>query len=206
MAPSDTRFFTEAWAITVPSHPNVKFIHLTPEHHDEYIKLDSNPLNRPFSDPLDKIWTEERKQEVKRRLRERYILSKTKYRALDLLVQVNGKSVGGGGVYEIPDVVAGLANVGLLLEESVRGMGLGKAMFQVLLRLSNELDIDVVGAGTMKANKPMRALAASLGLEEKEEIVKVPGRGVLAELIYITDQTKWKDFKINVEFKGPAPE
>jgi RimJ/RimL family protein N-acetyltransferase len=206
MAPSDIRFFTEDWTITVPSHPHVKFVRIVPKYLDECIEFESNPLNRPFSDPNHKIWTEERKQESKARLHERYTFSKTEHRALDVMVQVDGKCVGVGGVYEIPDIVAGLANVGLSLDENERGKGLGKANLQVLLRLSNELDVDVVGAGTMKANKPMRALAASLGLEEKEEILDIPGRGVVAELIFIIDQRRWKDFEMNIEFKGPAPE
>jgi hypothetical protein len=50
----------------------------------------------------------------------------------------------------------------------------------------------------------MRALAASLGLEETEEIKEVPGRGVVAEVLYKNiPREKWRDLDMNVEFRGP---
>jgi hypothetical protein len=79
---------------------------------------------------------------------------------------------------------------------------------QVLLRLSNEIDATVISVATMKANKPMRALATSLEFVEREEIVDFPGKGVIAEVVFSIDNARWrawKDYEINVEFKGPAP-
>jgi RimJ/RimL family protein N-acetyltransferase len=127
---------------------------------------------------------------------------------LEFLVHVNGKLMGYGGVFEIPEVAAGFANLGLGLNPSLRGTGLGKAIMQVLLRLSNEIDASVISVGTMKANNLMCALAKSLGFEEREEIVDIPGRGVIAEVLFSIDHAKWrdwKDYEINIEFKGLAP-
>jgi RimJ/RimL family protein N-acetyltransferase len=125
---------------------------------------------------------------------------------LDILVQIEGETVGHGGVHEIPDVHAGLANIGIALAESARGKGLGKATMQILLRLANELEVTLVHAGTMLANKPMRALAASLGFTEKEELLSMPGRGVIAEILFENvDYKRYKDLDMNIEFTGPAP-
>ncbi|KAK0099729.1 hypothetical protein ONS96_008226 [Cadophora gregata f. sp. sojae] len=84
-----------------------------------------------------------------------------------------------------------------------QGKGVGKALFALLLRLSNELDVDGlrVSAGTMKSNGPMRALAKGFGLMETEEIVEVPGRGVVAEICWNDiEKEKWMDLDWAVEF------
>jgi len=209
MPPSDARFFSDDWMITLPSFSDVKFVRLTPPRSDEYIKVLSDPLNRPFANPseLADVWDEEMIKGVKGRFLARYNLSKTKYQALEFLVQIDGKTVGHGSVYEIPKVFVGLANIGLGLVESARGKGIGKAGWQVLLRLSNELDITLAGAGTMSTNKPMRALAKSLGFTEKEEVLTVPGRGVVADIMFESiDFKRYKDLDMKVEFLGPAPE
>jgi RimJ/RimL family protein N-acetyltransferase len=205
---SDSRFFTEDWTITVPLHPTVKFLRLTPPRTNEQIKILTNPDNQPFASPADReeVWDEEGIQQTKQRFHERYTLAKEKFNCLEILVQVGGEAVGLGGVYEIPQVQAGLANIGLMLVESARGRGIGKSAMQVLLRLSNELDVVLVHAGTMLANKPMRALAATLGFTEREELLQIPGRGVVAELLFEDiDYKRWKDLDMNVEFTGPAP-
>ncbi len=208
MPPSDTRFFTEDWILTLPSHPDVKFIRLTPPVFGERIKILADPLNHPFDSPADKeVWTPIKIEESRQRFIDQYNLSKAKYRALGILVQIDGKTVGQGGVHEIPMVKAGLANIGLSLAESARGKGLGKATMQILLRLSNELEVNIVHAGTMLANKPMRALAAALGFTEREEVLSIPGRGIVAEILFENvDYKKFKDLNIDVEFTGPAPE
>jgi len=98
------------------------------------------------------------------------------------------------------------ANLGLLMEEKARGKGVGKATMEVLLRLSNEIKADYVEAGTMKANKPMRALARSFGFKEREEVYEVEGRGVLAEvLLGGIEREKWLGLEMVVEFEGLAP-
>ena len=209
MAPSEPRFFTEDWIITLPSHPNAKFIRMIPSRHEQQIKILSNPLNHPFENPADQaeVWDEAFIAGVNQRFDERYTLSKTAFQAIDILVELDGEIVGSGTVMEIPQVQKGLANIGLTLSPVARGKGLGKAAMQVLLRLSNECQVDHVHAGTMKANVPMRSLAKSLGFVEREEVLEVPGRGVVAEILFEDfRQERWKDLEMNVEFLGPVPE
>jgi len=46
-----------------------------------------------------------------------------------------------------------------------------------------------------------------LDFKEREELLEVPGRGVVAEILFEgIDYKRWKDLEMNVEFKGPAPE
>lgn len=209
MPPSDPRFFLEDWIITLPSHPDVKFVRLKPLNHGEQIKILSDPLNSPFSSPADlaEVWDAPRIAKARDRFLARYRLSKTKFNALDVIAQIDGQTIGNAAVMEIPEVMEGLVNVGLSLDPSVRGRGLGKAFMQLLLRLSNEMEFKVIHAGTMKANKPMRAIAKSLDFKEREELLEVPGRGVVAEILFEgIDYKRWKDLEMNVEFKGPAPE
>jgi RimJ/RimL family protein N-acetyltransferase len=181
MPPSDPRFFTEEWIITLPSQPKLKFTPMTPTpaNFDSWAKICTNPLNHPFDNNKHKVWDEEKLKATKDGLRQRFNDAKTKHHVLELLVQLNGESVGCGGVFEL-EHEPHMANIGLMIEESARGSGVGKALMQVLLRLSNEFEVEFIEAGTMKVNKPMRALAASLGLEETDEIKEVPGRGVVA--------------------------
>ena len=209
MSPTDPRFFSDDGVITLPSFPNVKFIRLTPPRIGDYVNILANPLNRPFASPsgLADVWDEEMIKQTKERVLALHNRSKTKYNALLLLIQIDGKTVGKGNVEELPEVFAGLANIGLDLEESARGKGIGKAGWEVLLRLSNELDITIAGAGTMSTNKPMRALAKSLGFTEKEEVLTVPGRGVVADILFQNiDFRRYKDLDMKVEFLGPASE
>jgi RimJ/RimL family protein N-acetyltransferase len=131
-------------------------------------------------------------------------MSKTEHRGFGSLASDRWEICGLWRSFEITEVL-GLVNVGILLDESVRGTRLGKATMQVLLGLGNEIDAAVISTATIKANKPIRALATSLGFVEKEEIVDIPDRGIIADVTYKIDHTR-KDFEINVEFKGPAPE
>jgi RimJ/RimL family protein N-acetyltransferase len=208
MPPSDPRFFTDEWIITLPSHPKLKFIPMTPtlSNFDSWVKICTNPLNYPFSNNKHEVWDEKKLKETKDRIRQRFIDAKTKYHVLELLVQLDGESVGCGGVFEL-EHEPHIANIGLMIEESARGSGVGKALMQVLLRLSNEFEVEVIEAGTMKINKPMRVLAANLGLEETDEIKEVPGRGIVAEILYKDiEREKWKDLDMKVEFTGPVLE
>jgi RimJ/RimL family protein N-acetyltransferase len=208
MPPSDPRFFTEEWIITLPSHPKLKFTPMTPTpaNFDSWVKICTNPLNHPFDNNKHEVWDEEKLKATKDRIRQRFIDAKTKHHVLELFVQLDGQSVGCGGVFEL-EHEPHIANIGLMVEESVRGSGVGKALMQVLLRLSNEFEVEIIEAGTMKVNKPMRALATSLGLKEKDEIKEVPGRGVVAEILYKDiAREKWKDLDMKVEFTGPVPE
>jgi len=123
-----------------------------------------------------------------------------------MLVVIDGETVGSGAVQAIPQVQQGLANIGLYLAESARGKGIGKATTEGLLRLSNEIDATHMHAGTMKANIPMRKLAKSLDFTEREEVLTVPGRGVVAEILFEGFRhERWKDLKMTVKFLGLAP-
>ncbi len=145
---------------------------------------------------------------VKEQAIKRYNDGITKHNALEVLPQIDGKFVGHGGCYQVDiPVPERIANVGLGLIPEARGKGVGKAMMQLLLRLSNELDVDAVHAGTMKENTAMRALAKSLGLEETERVLELPGRGVVANILYDNVRPeRWIDLDIVVDFKGPAPQ
>jgi hypothetical protein len=67
--------------------------------------------------------------------------------------------------------------------------------------------VEFIEAGTMKANKPMRALAASLGLKETDQIKEMPGRDVVAEILYKNiEKERWDNLDMKVEFTGPARE
>ncbi len=133
-----------------------------------------------------------------------YAESSIRHHALDVFVSLEGKFVGWGGVFEItpPDEKPSVANIGIRLSPEVRGRGLGKALMQVLLRLSNEVDLDIIEAGTMKYNTSMRALAKSVGLVETDEIKEIPGQGVVAELMFKNiEREKWRDLDMVVEFR-----
>jgi hypothetical protein len=53
----------------------------------------------------------------------------------------------------------------------------------------------------MSTNKPMRALAKSLGFTEREEVLSVPGRGVVAYILFENvDYKRYKDLEMKVEF------
>lgn len=133
-----------------------------------------------------------------------YAESRTRHNALDVYISLEGKFVGWGGVFEItnPDEKPSVANIGIKLSPEVRGKGLGKVLMQVLLRLSNEVDADIIEAGTMKYNTSMRALAKSVGLVETDEIKEIPGQGVVADLLFKNiEREKWRDLDMVVEFK-----
>jgi RimJ/RimL family protein N-acetyltransferase len=129
--------------------------------------------------------------------------ARTKHNAVGVLACVDGAPVGMGNIVAIEAGPPSLANVGIMLMSAARGQGIGKALLRVLLRLANEVDVDVIEAGTMKGNRGMRALAASVGLVETEE-VKRRGDGngeVVAEVMYKDiEREKWRDVELEVEF------
>jgi RimJ/RimL family protein N-acetyltransferase len=137
-----------------------------------------------------------------------YADSRTRHHALDVFVSLEGKFVGWGGVFEItaPDEKPTVANIGIRLSPEVRGKGLGKILMQVLLRLSNEVNADIVEAGTMKHNSSMRALAKSVGLAETDEIKEIPGQGFVAEIRFKNiEKEKWRDLDMVVDFRDQVP-
>lgn len=131
MAPSDLRYFTEDWTITIPAYPELSFIRLTPFFYDEFFLFVSNPKNLPFPGKEDRQWTSEHKQAGLQRIQDRYILSKTKHQGLDFIVHRDGKLVSWGGVSDPSDIVKGLANITLAIDENLRAQGVGKAIMGI---------------------------------------------------------------------------
>ncbi|KAL7896181.1 acyl-CoA N-acyltransferase [Trichoderma sp. SZMC 28014] len=211
MAPfqKDNRFFTKDWIITLPSHPepNLKFIRLTPAETPEFIRFAQQAVIPPAPKSTEAPLAEPQAPPVVipgERMERMYAESRTRHHALDVFVSLEGKFVGWGGVFEImgPDEKPSVANIGIRLSPEVRGKGLGKTLMQVMLRLSNELDINVIEAGTMKHNTSMRAVAKSIGLVETEEIKELPGQGVVADILFKDiERENWRDLDMVVEFK-----
>lgn len=94
-----------------------------------------------------------------------------------------------------------VANLGIKLSPEVRGKGLGKVFMSVLLRLSNEVEVDVVEAGTMKFNTSMRASARSVGLVETLEVKVVDGEVVADCMFKDIERERWRGLDMVVEFR-----
>lgn len=213
MAPfqKDDRFFTKDWTITLPSRPepNLRLIRLTPAETPAFIRFAEEAVIPPAPKSTEAPLAEPRAPAViipEERMERMYAESRTRHHALDVFISLEGKFVGWGGVFEItgPGEKPSVANIGIRLSPEVRGKGLGKTLMQVMLRLSNELDTNVMEAGTMKHNTSMRAVAKSVGLVETEEIKELPGQGVVAEILFKDiEREKWRDLDMVVEFKDP---
>ncbi|GFP60293.1 hypothetical protein ACSS6W_000103 [Trichoderma asperelloides] len=207
--PRDDRFFTKDWTITLPSRPepSLEFIRLTPAETAAFVRFAEGAVIPPAPKSTEAPLTEP--QDPPRpipgqRMRRMYAESRTRHHGLDVYMSLEGKFVGWGGVFEItaPDEKPSVANIGIRLSPEVQGKGLGKVLMQVLLRLSNEVDADIIEAGTMKHNTSMRAMAKSIGLVETDEIKEVPGMGVVAELLFKNiEREKWRDLDMVVEFR-----
>jgi len=205
----DDRFFTKDWTITLPSRPepNLKFIRLTPGETAAFIRFAEGAVSPSAPKSAEAPPAEPQAPPAPipgERMQKMYVESRTRHHALDVFMSLEGKFVGWGGVFEItaPDEKPSVANIGIRLSPEVRGKGLGKMLMQVLLRLSNEVDADIIEAGTMKYNTSMRAMAKSVGLVETDEIKEIPGQGVVAELLFKNiKREKWRDLDMVVEFK-----
>ncbi|TGO15758.1 hypothetical protein BTUL_0036g00490 [Botrytis tulipae] len=198
-----SKLFTEDWIITIPSHPHLRFIRLIPSRYDHLVRIFSNPLNDPNNrTPDDTSWKESDSHDLIKTYTQRFSTSKTSHNALALLVEENGIIVGIGLVNELEHQPR-FANIGTILEEAGRGHGVGKVLMELLLRLSCEMNVDVVEAGTMKKNAAMRGLMRSLGIEEVEEEKIMPGNRKVAEIMFKDiERQRWRDFEIQVEFLG----
>lgn len=209
MAPfqKDDRFFTKDWTIVLASRPepNLSFNRLTPAETPAFIRFAEGAVIPPAPKGTEALTEPQAPPAIPgERMERMYAESRTRHHALDVFVSLEGKFVGWGGVFEItpPGERPSIANIGIRLSPEVRGKRLGKTLLQVLLRLSNELDIDVIEAGTMKHNTPMRAVAKSVGLVETEEIKELPGQGVVAEILFKDiEREKWRDLDMVVEFE-----
>ncbi|KAB8298141.1 hypothetical protein EYC80_001897 [Monilinia laxa] len=204
MPSSDSsKFFTEDWTATIPSHPNLRFIRLIPSRYDHLVRILSNPLNDPNNRlPDDTSWKDSDSQDLIYTFTKLHIAAKTDHNSLSLLVEENGKIVGLGTIHEFEHQPR-LANIGTMLEAEGRGHGVGKVLMKLLLRLSNELDVDAVEAGTFKGNVAMRGLMRSLGVEETDEEKIVPGDRKVAEVMFKDiERERWENFEFVVEFLG----
>jgi L-amino acid N-acyltransferase YncA len=205
----DDRFFTKDWTITLPSRPepNLKFIRLTPAETAAFERFAEGAVGPPAPKSIEASSVEPQAPPAPfpgERMQNMYVESRTRHHGLDVYLSLEGKFVGWGGVYEItaPDEKPSVANISIKLSPEVRGKGLGKILMQVLLRLSNEVDADIIEAGTMKYNTATRAMAKSVGLVETDEIKDVPGKGVVADLLFKNiEREKWRDLDMVVEFK-----
>ncbi|TGO65760.1 hypothetical protein BCON_0001g00760 [Botryotinia convoluta] len=198
-----SKLFTEDWIITIPSHPHLRFIRLIPSRYDHLLRIFSNPLNDPNNrTPDDTSWKESDSLDLIKTYTQRFSTSKTSHNGLALLVEENGKIVGIGLMHEFEHQPR-FANIGTILEEPGRGHGIGKILMELLLRLSCELNVDVVEAGTMKKNAAMRGLMRSLGIGEIEEEKIMPGNRKVAEIMFKDiERQRWRDFEIQIEFLG----
>ncbi|KAF7947776.1 hypothetical protein EAE96_008855 [Botrytis aclada] len=198
-----SKLFTEDWIITIPSHPKLRFIRLIPSRYDHLVRIFSNPLNDPNNrTPDDSTWKESDSLDLIKTYTQRFSTSKTSHNALALLVEENGITVGIGLIHEFEHQPR-FANIGTILEEAGRGHGVGKILMELLLRLSCELNVDVVEAGTMKKNAAMRGLMKSLGIGEVEEEKIMPGNRKVAEIMFKDiERQRWRDFEVQVEFLG----
>ena len=193
-----SQFFTQKWVITISSQPSLKLFRFTPEHHSAWLlPIVTNPENNEFQDSKNKVWDAAAKEEWRKRTESDYAEANTKHHHLTTLIELDGKIVGYGDIYTIRE---GVASIGIVLEKEARGRGIAKLAVKGLIQLCFDHDIKPV-LGTMKANKPMRALMANLGVPEVEQITDLPGRGVVAELHYDIERTSWKDVDMRIVFE-----
>jgi RimJ/RimL family protein N-acetyltransferase len=204
-ANEDTKFFTHHWTITLPTHPSLKYIHTTISHLDPWLALLSDPTNHPHDEhSRTKVWDEAAISEFRKTTSEKYIASYTSFNALQMLIEKDGEIIGAGNYFLLP---TGWVNIGLLISEKARGKGLGKLSMKVLVELARRMGVEKLAAGTMKANKQLQAMMASLKIQGKEEGTEVPGRGVVGEIKYAIPETVgWEDLDLKVEFGAPASE
>lgn len=195
-----SEFFTRSWTVTLPSHPGLKFFRATPALFDTWLPIVMDPVNNELQDTAGKVWDDAAKTEWRERAQKRYDDLNTAFNGLDLLVELDGKLIGYGDIYESEP---GEASVGVVLNKDARGKGVGKASIQVFTQLGFDLGLKI-STGTMKANAPMRGIMKSLRIEEVEKIVEIPGRGVVAEVEYNLERAKWKDIDMKVEFGQPG--
>ncbi|KAL2068048.1 hypothetical protein VTL71DRAFT_16146 [Oculimacula yallundae] len=215
----DPRFFTHTWSITLPTHPHLRFVRLTPSNHAAWLDVESHPDNNipPGYPGQDILWSATRREESTKRFLKNWGGFQEKRNGIyvvvvDVGIGVDGRDgdeSGNGtgrviGQGQVEEVKPQECNIGMELVTAARGKGVGRALFEVLIRLSNEIEGEREGirvsAGTMKSNGPMRKLARKMGLVEREEVVEVPGRGVVAEVCWDIERESWRGLEWRVEF------
>lgn len=158
----------------------------------------TDPKNNELQDTKDTVWDDAAVTKWKKETEERHNESNTKFAPLPVLIEFEGKIVGYGDVWPAAGD-SGTTSIGVLLNESVRGRGIGKTTIAVLAQIAFDFGLPVT-SGTMKANAPMRAVMASLGVPEEEKLVTAPGRGVLAEVEYSISKENWAGIEMKIEF------
>ncbi|KAG0650332.1 hypothetical protein D0Z07_3235 [Hyphodiscus hymeniophilus] len=195
-----SKFFTQSWTVTLPSHPGLKFFRITPSYFDQWLPLVMDPANNELQDTAGKVWDNAAQAEWRGRAQKRYDDLNIAHNGLDILVELNGKLIGYGDIYAFNPTEA---SVGIILNKEARGRGIGKLGIQVFTQLGFELGLEI-NTGTMKANGPMRGIMKSLGIEEIEKVVEIPGRGVVAEIEWELKREDWKSIDMKIEFGEPV--
>lgn len=202
--PKHSKYFLRKWVVTVPSYPSLKFYRASPSNFDVLIPILADPKNNELQGTRDKIWDETEITKCKKTVHSRYYEGNTTFQSLGVLIEYEGKAVGYGDVWP-SKTHEGSATIGILLNEALRGQGIGKTAVSVLVQIAFDFDVPIM-VGTMKANLPMRGVMASLGVLEEDEILSTLEWGVFAELVYRIKQQSWRYLDMNVEFSEQGHE
>ena len=202
-ANENTKFFSHNWTVTLPSYPFLKYRHITLSHLDSWFPVFYNPLNHPYDENAHlKVWDEVSIAEWRSNASQKYTNERAKFIALQMLIELDGEIVGGGSYNVLP---TGDVNCGIMLAENARGKGIGKLSVQVIIQLGRRMGVEKLEVVTMKTNKPMQGLMASLNILGREEIREAPGRGVIGEILYpIPEKVDWADVDMQIEFGDQA--
>ncbi|KIN07714.1 hypothetical protein OIDMADRAFT_16284 [Oidiodendron maius Zn] len=194
--PEHSKYFLREWIVTVPSYPSLKFYRATPSHFDSWTPIITDPKNNELQDTKDKVWDDAAIAKWQAESEACYYEANIKFKALGVLVEFEGKVVGYGDVWPTSN---GSASIGILLNEVVRGRGIGKIAMSVLIQIGFDFHVPI-STGTMKVNFAMRTLMKSLGAREEDKLVMDPERGVLAEVVYDIRREDWKALDMKIEF------
>ncbi|PQE05259.1 hypothetical protein CJF31_00008772 [Rutstroemia sp. NJR-2017a BVV2] len=213
--PNPSKLFTHTWTLTLPTHPDLQFIHVTPSNLNSLIQIFSNPINAAVAPSPPPAWTPADTESYTTKFLTSFRAATFKHNYLQLLIlSLPAQQVLGMGQVTELEGMPGIGNLGIILNPEGRGKGVGKATVEVLLRLSNECDLDVVEAGTMRGNMGMRGLMKKLGVEEREEMKwfgedEGGKKRLVAEVMFGEkgkgiDRERWRGLDIRVEFGEEA--
>lgn len=86
---------------------------------------------------------------------------------VDLVVDVDGRVMGHGGIKKKKQALSHIGELGLGLRREVREMGVGSKLMECLLReAKEELDIEIVTLGVLHTNSRARKLYEKFGFKE----------------------------------------
>lgn len=121
-----------------------------------------------------KDYTNHEVEDLRKRINER--LNQFPVSCIEFVVLEDEKCVGNAGIYNIKEDES--AVVGLVIDHTAWGKGLGQLITKMLVQLSFDLGLKRVDIGTMKSNLAMRKVIEKIGGKEYENIVDIPGRGI----------------------------